>query len=76
MYLQQALNGFDKAYFCVLNPSKPVLLDLRGKESSNFQKDAQRPNTASTSIDWYYFWPSLAFARQSLYSDLRNIMYT
>jgi hypothetical protein len=55
MYLQQALNGFDKAYFCVLNPSKPVLLDLRGKESSNFQKDAQRPNTASTSIDWYYF---------------------
>jgi hypothetical protein len=53
--LWRALNWSFKAYFCILSPMKPILLNLKAEDPSNYQKNTQRPNTKAIPIDWYYF---------------------
>jgi hypothetical protein len=65
-YLQQEPMEIDKPHYFVLCHWNWFFCYLKDKVPSNFQQNTQRPNTALISIDWYYFWPTLVYARQSL----------
>jgi hypothetical protein len=56
-----------KPYLFCITTKNPVLGNLHGESSLNFQKNNQRSNTTIISIDWYYFWPTLILAGQYLY---------
>jgi hypothetical protein len=47
-------------------PLKTIFWNLKDEIPLNFQKNIQQPNTTLICIYWYYFWPTLVFAGQSL----------
>ncbi len=68
MNLQQTLHWFYKVNLWCLYPLKAVLSNIKGWCPFKFEKNDQPLNGNQRAIDWYHFWPTLAFFGLSLFA--------